>query len=153
MPASIAESSEEADEGEIEESAVPHVLWGLQGSQYVYCSVSNASGMDALDEAFDIPANPSISASNSSNGTNRQQGIAIDIYLGIFYEKTVVDNYLVCVKLAGSWPTQGKFFVKHFQPGSTEPASSSPPAGQHCCRACRHIPATPSVPRRLDVWQ
>jgi hypothetical protein len=41
---------EEENADEIEESAEPHVLWGLQGSPYVYCSLSGASGLDAAKE-------------------------------------------------------------------------------------------------------
>lgn len=43
----MPELPEEADDDVIEESAEPHLLWGLQGSPFVYCGVSNASGLDA----------------------------------------------------------------------------------------------------------
>lgn len=56
LPASWSGATAEEDEDGIEESATPHVLWGLQGSQYVYCSMTQASGMDAFDEVFDVPA-------------------------------------------------------------------------------------------------
>jgi hypothetical protein len=45
-----ARELEEEHADEIEESDQPHVLWGLQGSPYVYCSLSGASGLDALKE-------------------------------------------------------------------------------------------------------
>jgi hypothetical protein len=59
-----AHELEEERADEIEESAEPHVLWGLQGSPYVYCSISGASGLDAAKEdtssagahAFPVPA-------------------------------------------------------------------------------------------------
>lgn len=38
------DTSDEVDE--IEASALPHVLWGLQGSPFVYCGASGLSGLD-----------------------------------------------------------------------------------------------------------
>ena len=35
------------NDDEIESSEEPHLLWGLQGSPYVFCSSSGTSGLDA----------------------------------------------------------------------------------------------------------
>ena len=38
----------DGDSDEIEESDIPHMLWGMQGSAYVYCKETRLSGLNNL---------------------------------------------------------------------------------------------------------
>lgn len=63
----MPELPEEEDDDAIEESAEPHLLWGLQGSPFVYCGISNASGLDAPpgSEEEDFAEGPTASSGMS----------------------------------------------------------------------------------------
>ena len=62
-------------EHEIEESSCPHVLWGMQGTPYVYCRESNSSGLQYLTQAVAQrqQQQQSRQANSIINGYNQQQ--------------------------------------------------------------------------------